>query len=85
MKITSKFHCSTCKTEVELKRECKIGPMLFERHTNRCSCSYCMGLKKKIGLWLPEDKSWNSWRVIYFKLFGYNFYLRWTLPKPKGL
>jgi hypothetical protein len=66
-----------------------IGSVLFEKHDNKCTCSYCREpIYKSIGsnyhvfglfgLCLPKNKSWNSWRVIFFKFFGSNYYLRWT-------
>ncbi len=36
------------------------------------------------GLWLPQDKSWNSWRVLFLRWRGNAVYLRWTLPQPKA-
>ncbi len=67
--------------------------MLFESHyrflrihpvryldNRKCSCSYCEGKHKlHFGLNLPEDRSWNSWRVIKIG----KFYIRWTLKLLK--
>lgn len=54
--------------------------VLFERHKIPCTCSYCRGEHGRWPLWLPKNKSWNAWRVIYFRSFKSRFYLRWTLP-----
>lgn len=70
-------------------------PLLLEKHQKNCSCSYCStpGLLNHRGkninffglFWfcLPEDRSWNSWRVVFWKKKGYNYYLRWTLKRKE--
>jgi hypothetical protein len=55
--------------------------VLFERHKIPCTCSYCRGEHGRLPLWLPEDKSWNSWRVVYVRGFTHRYYLRWTYPR----
>lgn len=63
--------------------------ILFEKEyhadcRDKDGCSYCIELAKSnktINLWLPENKSRNSWRVIAIKRKDHNLYLRWTLPK----
>ena len=56
--------------------------MLKEKHEKSCECSYCKEHKNfgvgSIGLVLPRDKSWNSWRKVFFIGKKYNYYLRWT-------
>ena len=56
--------------------------VILEKHSSLCDCSYCLEqimLKSlKLRLKLPEDKSWNSWRYIVIKLFGYTYYIRWS-------
>ena len=53
--------------------------ILHEVHKKDCTCSYCapFNYKRKIhyGLNLPEDRRWNSWRVL--KYFNRR-YIRWT-------
>lgn len=57
---------------------------LLEKHNPiNCTCSYCVQRKKdgnKIRLWLPENKSRNSWRVLCWTYKGNYYYLRSTLP-----
>lgn len=57
--------------------------ILLERHVRRCECSYCEK-KDGIGFMFPEDKSRNSWRILYFRTKMKAFYLRWTLPNFIG-
>ncbi|MCK9154564.1 MAG: hypothetical protein M0P12_00470 [Paludibacteraceae bacterium] len=61
--------------------------ILLEKHLN-CTCSYCGGFKGKFKGWcgyeFPEIKAWNSWRVLWIRILGTRFYLRWTLRKTKG-
>lgn len=52
--------------------------LLIERHTRECGCSYCRGEHGHDLLWLPENKSRNSWRVLNF---FHRLYVRWTLPE----
>lgn len=33
-----------------------------------------------IGLKLPKDRGWNSWRQLHIRAFGYALMLRWTGP-----
>ncbi len=57
--------------------------IIVQSHNKNCTCSYC-GLPLWPFLWLPKDKSSNSWRIIALPWFrGRRFYLRWTLPKWK--
>jgi hypothetical protein len=55
--------------------------ILYEHHKLNCKCSYCKNFKNTAGISLPEDKSWNSWRVLYWRRNGYLHNVRWTLPK----
>jgi hypothetical protein len=55
--------------------------VLVERHTHLCRCSYCRGEHGHGMLWLPKDRSRNSWRVV--NLF-HRVYIRWTLPRPRS-
>lgn len=68
------------------KDYCVLGfRFLFEKHTNICQCSYCKDLKHLLEIWLPENKKWNSWRVIAWK-FGLNkYYIRFTFPNPNPI
>lgn len=50
--------------------------VLVERHKLGCTCSYCRGEHGHRLLWLPEDKSRHSWRVLNF---FHKIYIRWTL------
>lgn len=56
--------------------------MLFERHDQTCSCSYCgnsydRGLR--FGLNIPKDwTAWNSWWTV--KVWP-KIYLRFTRPR----
>ena len=57
--------------------------ILFEKHNIKdCWCNYCAGLRDRIGLpfgfWSPKDKSWNSWRILWFKGSKNAYYIRWT-------
>ncbi len=54
----------------------------LEWHTTVCCCSYCRTQKRVIGLWLPQNKSWNSWRVLFLQCGAGTLYFRWTLPNP---
>lgn len=54
--------------------------VLIERHSGQCSCSYCDKATGRFGVWLPQCKAWNSWRVVYWRL-RHRYYVRWTLPR----
>lgn len=64
--------------------------IIVERHFCTCTCSYCRQTTRKtvaltrfvsLGLWLPECKANNSWRVLFFDRPFDTLYIRWTLPK----
>jgi len=61
--------------------------MLNEKHEKGCLCSYCQDLKDhgkgSFGFWSPINKSWNSWRILWFVGENFNYYLRWTSPFTK--
>jgi hypothetical protein len=59
------------------------GKLLVERHSRKCGCSYCQRIKWPVALWLPEDRSWNSWRVIPIRLMRTKWYIRWTHRRPE--
>jgi hypothetical protein len=55
--------------------------IICDVHTHKCSCSYCQEFKEGLHLVLPQDKSWNSWRILYFKTRMRMICLRWILPR----
>lgn len=57
--------------------------IICEKHIYPCKCSYCKYFPKGFHLILPEDKRWDSWRILYFKTKMKAIYLRWILPRPK--
>jgi hypothetical protein len=72
-----------------------LGSLIFEKHNNKCTCSYCRDpIYKSVGnnyhlggfagLCLPANKGWTSWRVLFLKFFGSYYYLRWTLDYKQG-
>lgn len=54
--------------------------ILFEVHDREHITSYSE-FPGNFGLKLPENKSYNSWRVLYLRTSKKNYYLRWTLPR----
>ncbi len=68
----------------------RIGPFLYERHSLGCECSYCNDLtthaRYSCGLWLPECKAWNSWRVLWMVGSTWRHYVRFLAfwkPRPR--
>ncbi len=68
-----------------ISKECYIfgKRFLFEKHQRAsCECSYCQEHRNNgigsFGFTSPQDKSWNSWRIIYWVTFSHWNYIRWT-------
>ena len=59
--------------------------IILERHFPLvCNCSYCQHRrieKQTLRLWLPEDRSCHSWRVLCWTKGDAYYFLRSTLPK----
>ena len=53
----------------------------FEKHSLSCPCSYCEPRRWKPrfswGVSLPENKSWNSWRMVWAIGREWRYYVRW--------
>jgi hypothetical protein len=78
---------SVTETILDVRGVPMLGPVLLERHTRNCECSYCSRDlseygRKRVGLNLPRCRAWNSWRVICWRTFKWSYYLRWSYRRP---
>lgn len=53
--------------------------LLIERHTQKCTCSYCRGEHGHKFFWMPTEKV-HGWRVLNF---WHRLYIRWV-PHTKN-
>lgn len=64
-----------------IQRIRQMGPIRYEYHDTRCTCSYCQSLTDagsgSYGFWCPQDTSRNAWRVLWLKTRGGAYYARW--------
>lgn len=56
----------------------KARGVLAEWHSRACACSYCERPVRSVDLWLPPDRSWNSWRIVVVATPWGRAYLRFT-------
>ena len=83
MHFGAKFSCGGPDWKVDTF--VRTTRVLVERHVGKCDCSYCQKCRWPVALWLPENRSWNSWRVVAFRVIRSRWYVLWTLKRPPSV